>query len=470
MLGGTLPVPLYVLYERQMGFGPLGVTVVFAAYVLGTLFALLALGDLSDHMGRRAVLALAVACAAVSTVLFLAATNIWWLIVARVVSGAAAGLVTGTATAALAELQPRGDRRAAAVVASGGNMTGLGLGPLTAGLFAEYVAMPLHSVFWAYLGICAVALAALLVIPETVRNPDRAISFRPRLAAPPEVRTPLIGSGLGVFAAFTVLGLFSSLVPTFLYGILGVHNLALIGVASFLIFVTAAVSQAVSARMASRRSLEAGLPLLLVTLAALESALFAKALWLFVVGTLAGGVAVGFIFRGGLSELNRLAQPQHRAAVVSTFFVAAYVGLGCQCFSPASSPCPWDRSTRVPGSRAWPRQPSHWPSWWCCGASEPRPHHGPPRTKRGASAREMVFVAVVDASRRCEPALTVVVVAAESWLRLAPLAGPRRDPARQCLACRPTALAHDDFPRSPDGGTTGLHRPDLCRLPQRPGR
>ena len=32
LLGGTLPVPLYVLYERQMGFGPLGVTVVFAAY------------------------------------------------------------------------------------------------------------------------------------------------------------------------------------------------------------------------------------------------------------------------------------------------------------------------------------------------------------------------------------------------------------------------------------------------------
>jgi hypothetical protein len=30
MLGGTLPAPLYVLYERQMGFGPLGVTVVFA--------------------------------------------------------------------------------------------------------------------------------------------------------------------------------------------------------------------------------------------------------------------------------------------------------------------------------------------------------------------------------------------------------------------------------------------------------
>jgi MFS family permease len=71
-----------------------------------------------------------------------------------------------------------------------------------------------------------------------------------------------------------------------------------------------------------------GLPLLLACLAALESALFAGALWLFLAGTVIGGVAVGLIFRGGLSEINRLAEPRHRAAVVSTFFAAAYLGLG----------------------------------------------------------------------------------------------------------------------------------------------
>ena len=37
---------------------------------------------------------------------------------------------------------------------------------------------------------------------------------------------------------------------------------------------------------------------------------------------------MGLIFRGGLSELNRLADPRHRAGVVSTFFAAAYLGLG----------------------------------------------------------------------------------------------------------------------------------------------
>jgi len=46
-----------------MGFGSLGVTVVFAVYVMGTLGALLAFGDLSDHFGRKKVLATAVSCA-----------------------------------------------------------------------------------------------------------------------------------------------------------------------------------------------------------------------------------------------------------------------------------------------------------------------------------------------------------------------------------------------------------------------
>ena len=328
MMGGTLPIPLYALYERQMGFGPLGVTVVFAAYVVGTLFALVMLGDLSDHFGRRNVMAIAVSCAALSSGLFLAASDIGLLIAARIVSGLAAGFITGTAAAALSELQPRGDQRGAAVVASGSNMAGLGLGPLVAGVFAEYVAVPTHSVFWSYLGICALAFAALVFIPEPVRNPDRAFNLRPHLGIPARMRAVTIGACLGVFAAFSVLGSFSSLVPTFMDGILGVHNFALIGAASFLIFTTAAISQALSAGLPARRSLEVGLPLLLVCLAALESALFAKALWLFIVGTVVGGIAVGLIFRGGLSEINRLAEPRNRAATVSTFFVAAYIGLG----------------------------------------------------------------------------------------------------------------------------------------------
>ena len=102
-------------------------------------------------------------------------------------------------------------------------------GGVAAALAVVYIGAGLE-----YLGVCALALAAIAVIPETVRHPDQVISVRPRLGVPPGMRAVMAGACLGVFAAFSILGSFSSLVPTFLHGILGVHNFALIGAASFL--------------------------------------------------------------------------------------------------------------------------------------------------------------------------------------------------------------------------------------------
>jgi MFS family permease len=64
------------------------------------------------------------------------------LIAARIVSGLSAGLMTGTATAALTELVPASVGRRAPLAATAANMGGLGLGPLIAGLFAQYAPHP----------------------------------------------------------------------------------------------------------------------------------------------------------------------------------------------------------------------------------------------------------------------------------------------------------------------------------------
>ncbi|MFF3629241.1 MFS transporter [Streptomyces sp. NPDC002164] len=327
MLGGTIPIPLYVLYQARMGFGHLTITVVFAVYAIGTLLALLFFGGLSDHIGRKRVLVGAIALAAASTGVFLVATDVPTLVVARVLSGFAAGLATGTATAAIAELHPRGDHRAAAVVASGVNMIGLGLGPLLAGVLAQYAPAPLHTVFWVYLGVTAAALVGLSLIPETAAQRDGVVSLRPNVSVPASVRRVLAGAALAIFAAFSLLGLFSSLVPSFLRGTLGIHNLAVIGAVSFLIFATGATSQAAFSRLAGRVSVGSGLVLLLVGLAGLELALFTEVLWLFLVGTVLSGAAVGLVFRGGLGEINRVVAPARRASVISMFFVAAYLGM-----------------------------------------------------------------------------------------------------------------------------------------------
>jgi MFS family permease len=70
-----------------------------------------------------------------------------------------------------------------------------------------------------------------------------------------------------------------------------------------------------------------GLGLMLATLGLIVAALAQAAMALFLAATAAGGVAAGAIFLGSLATANRLAPPERRGQVVSSFFVACYAGL-----------------------------------------------------------------------------------------------------------------------------------------------
>ena len=83
MLGGALPIPLYVIYQGRWGFSGGMLTVIFAVYAAGTLFALLLFGELSDRIGRRRVLLAVLVLAALSSVVFVLAQGVVWLLVAR---------------------------------------------------------------------------------------------------------------------------------------------------------------------------------------------------------------------------------------------------------------------------------------------------------------------------------------------------------------------------------------------------
>jgi hypothetical protein len=115
MLGTTLPTPLYDIYQGQWHFSAAIVTVTFAVYAAGVLATLLLAGRSSDQAGRKPVLIAALACSALSTVVFILAPNVGVLIAGRILSGLSAGLMTGTATAALTELVPASASRSASL-------------------------------------------------------------------------------------------------------------------------------------------------------------------------------------------------------------------------------------------------------------------------------------------------------------------------------------------------------------------
>ncbi len=194
----VLVAPLYPLYQKKFDFSEVFLTLIYAAYVVGNVVALLFLGQVSDRMGRKRVSLPALGIVAVGALVFLFATSIAWLFAGRLVLGLAVGILSGTGTAWLAE---RTDRQRATVIATIANLFGIAVGPVLGGVLAEYGPRPLQLPFIAYLAALAgVALVAARIPEPSAAHIDsiRDLRFQPRVGVPRD--------RLGAFAAPAVTG------------------------------------------------------------------------------------------------------------------------------------------------------------------------------------------------------------------------------------------------------------------------
>ena len=129
--------PLYGVYQAQWRFSSTTLTAVFGVYALVLLVTLLVFGSVSDYLGRRRVISVAMAAGACACGLFLAAHGVGLLFAARALSGASAGTATSAGGAALIDLQPEGSGRAP-VVTSAATLLGLAAGALGTGALVQY--------------------------------------------------------------------------------------------------------------------------------------------------------------------------------------------------------------------------------------------------------------------------------------------------------------------------------------------
>jgi MFS family permease len=328
MAGTTLPTPLYGLYQQQIGFSELMVTVVFAVYAFGVIGVLLLVGNVSDSVGRRPVLLCGLACAAASAVAFLAEQGLPLLFLGRLLSGLSAGLFTGTATAYVLELAPPGRAARAGFVATAANMGGLGCGPLLSGLLAEYAPAPLVLPFVVHLVLLAASFAVTWFLPETVpaaRPLRRARLQRPAL--PPEVRGVFVPAGIAVFAGFSLLGVFNAVSPAFLTKSLGVDNHAVVGLVVATAFFASTLGQLLVPRLGTARAVPLGCLVLIVGLALLAASLAWTSLPPLVLSAVVGGTGQGMGLRGAVGEVAAAAPAEHRGGTLSALFVVAYSGI-----------------------------------------------------------------------------------------------------------------------------------------------
>ena len=134
------------------------------------------IGGISDSVGRRPVLLLALVALTVDYVIMALATTFWWLLIGRVLAGIA-GATYITATAYIADISPKKERAANFGLVGAAFGLGFILGPAIGGLAAGW---HITAPFWLAAALAGLNVAfGLFVLPESLPQEKRR-AFRKR--------------------------------------------------------------------------------------------------------------------------------------------------------------------------------------------------------------------------------------------------------------------------------------------------
>ena len=325
LAGSSAPTPLYAVYAARWGFSPITTTVVFGVYALAVLTALLTVGSLSDHVGRRPVLLAALAVQAATMVVFITADGVPQLLIARVIQGLSTGAAAGAIGAGMLDLNKVRGTVANAVAP----ITGTASGALGSGLLVQYLPQPTHLVYLVLLGVFVLQAAGVLLMPETSTPVAGALaSIRPRLAVPAPVRRPLLLATPALVAVWAVAGLYGALGPALVKLVSGSSSTALGGLSLFVLAGPGAAAVLLLSRRSARQLMLIGGGALLAGTGLTLLAVNAGSLAGFFVATAIAGAGFGGGFQGAIRSVVPLAAPHQRAGVLSVVYVVSYLAMG----------------------------------------------------------------------------------------------------------------------------------------------
>ncbi|MCO7221930.1 MFS transporter [Klenkia sp. PcliD-1-E] len=321
-----VPSPLYQVYAAEFGFGTGTLTLVFAVYAFALLLALLTVGALSDHVGRRPVLVVALLVEAVAMGLFVLADGVVWLLVARVVQGLATGAMTGAFGAALLDLQ-RPTKPLGPLINSASPGLGLSLGALGASVAVQLVTSPGEWVFGvlAFVFVLAAGLTWVALPESSPRAPGALASLRPSVHVPRTSRRAFLVVLPCLAATWALGGLYASLGPSLVAGVFAVQNHVAGGLLILALNGTGIVGSLATRGLAPATGMVTGALVFVLGVGGTVAALAAGSLPAFYVAAVVSGFGFGSAFLGAMATVTAGVDPAQRAGLLSAVFTVSYL-------------------------------------------------------------------------------------------------------------------------------------------------
>lgn len=214
LMAASAPSPFYPVLQERLDIPPVGITLVFAVYAVALLAALLTVGSLSDHVGRRPIVTIGFITQAASMLLLWGADSGFGLFAARAVQGLASGILLSALAAGVTDFAPRRRPWLASLFNAAAPMAGLALGMVFAGTALLLSRDAMGIVFGSLAAAYAAMAAGVWLLPETSSRAEGWLkALRPHVAVPRPARRAFTVNVPIIVAGWATGGLFFSLGP-----------------------------------------------------------------------------------------------------------------------------------------------------------------------------------------------------------------------------------------------------------------
>ena len=319
------PTIVYPLYAAQWQIEPSVTTAIFAIYPVVLVPVLIVFGNLSDVIGRRAVILLGLGALGLGSIAFGLAPDLTWVFIGRALMGVGVGLSLSPATAAMVEFGGRDGARRASSATTAATATGLALATVVGGALVQYAPWPLHLSFWVLTAVTAIVAVFAAGLPRHTRD-EAAGPWRPRLPRMPrEERPSFVAGTLGISAAYAMGAIFLALGAQIARDLVRSDNVFVDGAIIALSAVVIGVVAVLTRRLRPRLAVTLGPLFAIAGLGLLIVSGLAHSLPAFLASSIVAGAGYALLFSGGLGLVTTSAPAHERAAVISAAYVVGYL-------------------------------------------------------------------------------------------------------------------------------------------------
>jgi predicted MFS family arabinose efflux permease len=320
-------IPLFNIYRAEDGFTNADISLTVVAYSAATLIALLVLGPLSNHVGRRPTSIASLGLLLLGCLMLLNVHDVGTLLAGRVLMGLGAGLASSNVTAYIVDAAPARPTWLASVASSQTVMLGLAVGAVASGALVQFGPWPRDLIYLVVVGMLLLSAALVAISPETVTpTPGAWRSLRPSVRVPVRVRH-LLPVAAAVFLATWATGAFyQAFVPALVEDQLHTNSSLVLGLVFAAYMGPSALGAPLGGRFSPAAAQRIGMIAFLAGWIGLITAITTGALPLFIAATIVAGVAQGIAISAATRGLLYGSTLACRAPIFAVVYLLSYSG------------------------------------------------------------------------------------------------------------------------------------------------